>query len=65
MKNYLIPISILVGSLIIGITIIRSSQMDRFQYVDDNVVFDKSNGTTYFTDKKQYLDRKGDLYQFD
>ena len=65
MKNYLIPISILVGSLIIGITIIRSSQMDRFQYVDDNVVFDKSNDTTYFTDKKQYLDRKGDLYQFD
>ena len=33
--------------------------------IDKDVIFDKSSGKTYFTDQKQYLDRKGDRYQFD
>ena len=65
MKNYLIPISILIGCLFISIAIIRSSQMNRFEFVEQNVVFDKSNGTIYFTDEKQYTDKKGDRYQFE
>ena len=65
MKNYLISATIIIGSLIIGVAIIKSGQNDRYQYIDKDVIFDKSNGKTYFTDQKQYLDRKGDRYQFD
>lgn len=65
MKNYLISATIIIGSLIIGFAIIKSGQNDRYQYIDKDVIFDKSSGKTYFTDQKQYLDRKGDRYQFD
>ena len=65
MKDYIIPISILISSLIIGFAILGSSQMERFEHIDNNVVFDKKTGITYYTDKKQYLDKKGDRYQYD
>ncbi|MEC7415344.1 MAG: hypothetical protein VYD48_03050 [Bacteroidota bacterium] len=65
MKDYIIPISILISSLIIGFAILGSSQAQRFDHIDKNVVFDKKTGTTYYTDKKQYLDKKGDRYQYD
>ena len=29
------------------------------------VVFDKKTGITYFTNKKEYLDTKGDLYLYE
>ena len=65
MKDYIIPISILISSLIIGFAILGSSQVERFEHIDNNVIFDKKTGTTYYTDKKQYLDKKGDRYQYD
>ena len=65
MKDYIIPISILISSLIIGFAILGSSQVERFEHIDNNVVFDKKTRTTYYTDKKQYLDKKGDRYQYD
>ncbi len=65
MKDYIIPISILISSLIIGFAILGSSQVERFEHIDNNVVFDNKTGTTYYTDKKQYLDKKGDRYQYD
>ena len=65
MKDYIIPISILISSLIIGFAILGSSQTERFEHIENNVVFDKKTGTTYYTDKKQYLDKKGDRYQYD
>ena len=57
MKDYIIPISILISSLIIGFAILGSSQTERFEHIENNVVFDKKTGTTYYTDKKQYLDK--------
>tara|TARA_B100000242_G_C42993738_1_gene461441 strand:+ start:281 stop:478 length:198 start_codon:yes stop_codon:yes gene_type:complete len=65
MKDYIISTTILVGSLIIGFAIIKSGQNEKYQYIEKGVIFDKSSGKTYFTDQKQYLDRKGDRYQFD
>ena len=65
MKDYIIHISILISSLIIGFAILGSSQMERFEHIENSVVFDKKTGTTYYTDKKQYLDKKGDRYQYD
>ena len=65
MKDYIIPISILISSLIIGFAILGSSQVERFEHIVNNVVLDKKTGTTYYTDKKQYLDKKGDRYQYD
>ena len=65
MKDYIIPASILIGSLIIGFALIKSGQNEKYQYIEKGVIFDKSNGKTYFTDQKQYLDRKGDRYQYD
>lgn len=65
MKNYLTPLSILVGALFIGIVLLLSNKSGQYEYVKENVVFDKSSGKTYFTDQKQYIDVKGDRYQFD
>ena len=65
MKNYLITLSILIGALFIGVALVKSSKTDQFEYIKENVVFDKSSGKTYFTDQKQYIDIKGDRYQFD
>ena len=65
MKDYITLITVFIGSLIIGISIIISSQVDRYQYLEKDIVFDKKNGTTYYTDLKQYVDIKGDKYQFE
>ena len=65
MKNYLIHLSILIGALFIGVALVKSSKTEQFEYIKENVVFDKSSGKTYFTDEKQYIDIKGDRYQFD
>ena len=65
MKNYLIPLYILIGALCIGVALVKSSKTEQFEYIKENVVFDKSSGKTYFTDQKQYIDIKGDRYQFD
>ena len=66
MKNsILIAGSILVSSLIFGLLIAMGIATDRYEYVSTNVVFDKKTGTTYFTDKKEYIDTKGDLYRYE
>ena len=65
MKNYLIPLYILIGALCIGVALVKWSKTEEFEYIKENVVFDKSSGKTYFTDQKQYIDIKGDRYQFD
>jgi nitrogen fixation-related uncharacterized protein len=65
MKNYLTPLSILVGAIFIGIVLLLSNKSEQYEYVKENIVFDKSSGKTYFTDQKQYIDIKGDRYQFD
>lgn len=65
MKDYITLITVFIGSLIIGVSIIISSQVDRYQYLEKDIVFDKKSGTTYHTDLKQYVDIKGDKYQFE
>jgi hypothetical protein len=65
MKDYITLITVFIGSLIIGISIIISSQVDRYQYLEKDIVFDKKSGTIYYTDLKQYVDIKGDKYQFE
>jgi len=64
-KSILIAGSILVSSLLLGLLISEGIATDRYEYVSSNVVFDKKTGTTYFTDKKEYLDTKGDLYRYE
>jgi hypothetical protein len=64
-KSILIAGSILVSSLILSLLIADGMATDRYEYVDSNVVFDKKTGITYFTDKKEYLDTKGDLYLYE
>jgi hypothetical protein len=64
-KSILIAGSILVSSLILSLLIADGMATDRYEYVDSNVVFDKKTGITYFTDKKEYLDTKGDLYRYE
>ena len=66
MKNsIIIAASVLVGCFILGILISNGISTDRYEYVSENVVFDKKTGTNYFTDKKEYRDTKGDLYRYD
>jgi len=64
-KSILIAGSILVSCLILGLLIANGIATDRYEYVSNNVVFDKKTGTTYFTDKKEYIDTKGDLYRYE
>ena len=64
-KSILIVGSILVSSLIFGLLIADGMATDRYEYVESNVVFDKKTGITYFTDKKEYIDTKGDLYRYE
>jgi len=64
-KSILIAGSILVSCLILGLLIANGIATDRYEYVSTNVVFDKKTGTTYFTDKKEYIDTKGDLYRYE
>lgn len=65
MKNYITLITVFIGSLIIGLSFIISSQVDRYEYLEKDTVFDKKSGTVYYTNLKQYVDIKGDKYQFD
>ena len=65
MKDYITLITVFIGSLIIGISIIISSQVDRYQYLEKDILFDKKSGNIYYTDLKQYVDIKGDKYQFE
>ncbi len=64
-KSILIAGSILVSSLILGLLIAKGIATDRYEYIITNLVFDKKTGTTYFTDKKEYIDTKGDLYRYE
>lgn len=64
-QTIIIAVGIILGSLILGLMISNGMSHDRYVYISDSVVFDKKTGTTYFTDKKEYRDTKGDLYRYD
>ena len=65
MKNtIIIASSSLVGCIVIGIFIYLGLSGQRYEYVKENVVFDKKTGTTYFTDTQEFIATKGGLYQY-
>lgn len=64
-QTIIIAVGIVLGSLILGLMISNGMSYDRYVYISDSVVFDKKTGTTYFTDKKEYRDTRGDLYRYD
>ena len=64
-KSILIAVSIILGCSILGLLISNGISTGRYEYVSDNIVFDKKTGTTYFTDKKTFIDTRGDEYQFE
>ena len=64
-NTIIIASSSLVGCIVIGIFIYLGLSGQRYEYVKENVVFDKKTGTTYFTDKKEFIDTKGDLYKYE
>ena len=66
MKNsIIIAISILGGCFILGLLISGGISTERYEYVSENIIFDKKTGTTYFIDRKEYKDTKGDLYRYE
>lgn len=66
MKNsIIIATGVLLGCFILGLLISKGISVNRYEYVSENIVFDKKTGTTYFTDKKEYIDNKGDLYRYE
>ena len=66
MKNsIIIASSVIIGCFILGLLISKGISTDRYEYVSENIVFDKKTGTTYFTDKKEYKDTRGDLYRYE
>ena len=66
MKNsIIIASSVLIGCFILGLLISKGISTDRYEYVSENIAFDKKTGTTYFTDKKEYKDTRGDLYRYE
>ena len=64
-KTIIIASSIVFGSIVNGIFINKGLATQRYEYIKENVVFDKKTGTTFLTDKKEFIDTRGDLYQFE
>ena len=58
-KSIIIAVSIILGCSILGLLISNGISIDRYEYVSENIIFDKKTGTTYFTDRKEYKDTKG------
>ena len=50
-KTIIIASSIVFGSIVIGIFINKGLATQRYEYIKENVVFDKKTGTTFLTDK--------------
>ena len=65
MKSLPTPYAILIGSLILGIFLYFGLSTNRYSHIEGNKIIDKKTGTLYDLDKKQYIKKNGDLYQFE
>lgn len=57
--------AILIGSLTIGVFLYFGLSTNRYSHIEGNKIIDQKTGTLYDLDKKQYIKKNGDLYQFE
>jgi hypothetical protein len=65
MKSLPTPYAILIGSLTIGVFLYFGLSTNRYSHIEGNKIIDQKTGTLYDLDKKQYIKKNGDLYQFE
>ena len=64
MKSLPTPYAILIGSLTIGVFLYFGLSTNRYSHIEGNKIIDQKTGTLYDLDKKQYIKKNGDLYQY-
>jgi hypothetical protein len=65
MKSLPTPYAILIGSLTIGVFLYFGLSTNRYSHIEGNKIIDQKTGTLYDLDKKQYIKKNGDLYQYE
>jgi hypothetical protein len=65
MKSLPTPYAILIGSLTIGVLLYFGLSTNRYSHIEGNKIIDQKTGTLYDLDKKQYIKKNGDLYQYE
>ena len=65
MKSLPTPYAILIGSLTIGVFLYFGLSTNRYSHIEGYKIIDQKTGTLYDLDKKQYIKKNGDLYQFE
>lgn len=57
--------AIIIGGFILGAFLYFGLSVNRYSHVEGNKILDNKTGTIYDLDKKQYLKKNGDLYQYE
>lgn len=57
--------AIIIGGFILGACLYFGLSVNRYSHVEGNKILDNKTGTLYDLDKKQYLKKNGDLYQYE
>lgn len=65
MKNLSPAYAIIIGSLILGLFLYFGLSINRYSHIEGNKIIDQKTGTLYDLDKKQYIKKNGDLYQYE
>ena len=65
MKNLTPVYAIIIGSLILGLFLYFGLSVNRYSHIEGNKIIDQKTGTLYDLDKKQYIKKNGDLYQYE
>ncbi|MDC1055974.1 hypothetical protein OAQ07_00295 [Flavobacteriaceae bacterium] len=65
MKSLSTSYAILIGSLTIGVFLYFGLSTNRYSHIEGNKIIDQKTGALYDLDKKQYIKKNGDLYQFE
>ena len=65
MKNLTPAYAIIIGSLILGLFLYFGLSVNRYSHIEGNKIIDQKTGTLYDLDKKQYIKKNGDLYQYE
>ena len=65
MKNLTPAYAIIIGSLTLGLFLYFGLSVNRYSHIEGNKIIDQKTGTLYDLDKKQYIKKNGDLYQYE
>ena len=65
MKNLPTSFAILIGSFVLGAFLYFGLSVNRYSHIEGNKIIDQKTGTLYDLDKKQYVKKNGDLYQYE